>query len=259
MKEVSRSISISFVVTFVVLAFATNMDWVSAVGMSSQNYNIESDSINFGGGLSESASYTLESTAGEVATGDSSSASYNLYAGYQQMHQTYIAFNDLADDVVMSPTLGGITGGTSNGSTEVNVVTDSSSGYALYIKAGTSPAMQGNTTSDSIADYEPSGVADFDFTVPAEEARFGYSPEGTDIMSDFLDELGLCGSVTGSDSVDKCWDGLSTTNRTIASRNSSNHPAGIETTIKFRITVGASSFKLEDEYVATTTLTAVTL
>ena len=88
--------------------------------MSSSNYKIESDSVNFGGGLSESASYRLESTAGEVATGDSSSASFRLHAGYQQMHETYIAFDDPADDVTMSPSLGGITGGTSNGATSVN-------------------------------------------------------------------------------------------------------------------------------------------
>ncbi len=259
MKTIKNSIGISIVATFLVLALASNVDWVSAVGMSSSNYKIESDSLNFGGGLSESASYRLESTGGEVATGDSNSTSYKLHAGYQQMHETYIAFDDVADDVAMSPSLGGITGGTSNGSTAVTVVTDSPSGYALYIKASSSPAMQGNTTSDTIADYAPSGFPDYDFTVPADEARFGFSPEGSDIVSDFLDELGSCGSVTGTDSADKCWDGLSTTNQTIASRSSSNHPSGTITTIKFRVTVGTSSFKLEDTYVATTTLTAVTL
>lgn len=259
MYAVKRSIGISFIATFLVLVLATHTDWVSAVGMSSSNYKIESDSVNFGGGLSESASYRLESTAGEVATGDSSSASFRLHAGYQQMHETYIAFDDPADDVTMSPSLGGITGGTSNGATSVTVTTDSSSGYALYIKASSSPAMQGDTTSDTIADYVPAGSSDYDFTVPASEARFGFSPEGADIVSDFLDELGSCGSVTGVDSADKCWDGLSTTDQTIASRSSANHPSGTVTTIKFRITVGASSFKLEDTYTATTTLTAVTL
>ena len=45
---------------------------------SSASYQLQSDSLNVGGGLSTSTSYISESTVGEVATGESSSASYML-------------------------------------------------------------------------------------------------------------------------------------------------------------------------------------
>ena len=58
--------------------------------MQSTNYQIQSDSINFGGGFSSSTNYALESTAGELATGESSSTNYSLKAGYQQMVNNFI-------------------------------------------------------------------------------------------------------------------------------------------------------------------------
>ncbi|MFA5020813.1 MAG: carboxypeptidase regulatory-like domain-containing protein [Patescibacteria group bacterium] len=57
---------------------------VLAYVMSSTNYQIERDSINFAGGLSDSASYSGESTVGEAGTGIITSASFGLYGGYQQ-------------------------------------------------------------------------------------------------------------------------------------------------------------------------------
>lgn len=263
MEEVKRSIVISCVATLIVLLLAGNMDLVRAVGMSSSSYKIQSDSLNFGGSQGNSASYKVEDTLGEIATGDSSSASYNLHAGYQQMHESYIAFDDLAPDVTMTPALGGLTGGTSNGSTAVTVVTDNAAGYVLYIKASSSPAMQGNTTADSIADYEPVVPSfpdyDFDITHPS-QARFGFSPEGVDTATEFLDDGATCNQIFGgSDTADKCWDGLSTSDKTIARRYSPNHPSGSSMEIKFRVAVGSSSFKLEDTYTATTTVTAIAL
>jgi hypothetical protein len=56
--------------------------------MQSSNYQIERDSLNFGGGLGSSASYVLEDTLGEIGTGRFTSASYILKAGYQQFDET---------------------------------------------------------------------------------------------------------------------------------------------------------------------------
>lgn len=259
MEEVRKSIVISGIATLLVLSLATSMDVVRAVGMSSSSYKIQSDSINFGGGQSNSASYKLESTAGEVATGDSSSSNYRLLAGYQQMHQVYLALDDTATDVIMTPALGGVAGGTSNGATGVTVTTDNPAGYAMYIKASSSPAMQGNATADSIADYTPAGSdPDLVFSVPANAAEFGFTPEGVDIVGRYVDDGGTCNDGS-SDTPDACWDGLSTTNKLIASRTSANHPTGSGTTLKFRLTIGSSAFKLEDVYTATSTLTVVPL
>lgn len=61
---------------------------VLAYVMSSTNYQIESDSINFGGGLGGSASYSLESSMGGSGTGYLSSASYFGSMGYLQSTTT---------------------------------------------------------------------------------------------------------------------------------------------------------------------------
>jgi len=224
--------------------------------MQSSNYNIESDSINFAGGLSTSSNYRLESTAGEVATGDSDSENYMLKAGYQQMQEVYIALTG-ASGVVMSPSIPGVTGGTANGSTTVRVTTDSLAGYELTIASEESPAMQKG--SDSIADYTPaSSDPDFNFTTGGADAHFGFTPEGADIVQRFKDNGSSC-NTGSSNTAFACWDGLSTTPQTIARQTGSNHPTGVTTTVYFRVGVGGSVVQPAGVYNATTTLTALSL
>jgi hypothetical protein len=57
---------------------------VSAYVAESSNYRIQSDSVNFGGGLGSSDNYNIEDTAGELGTGYSNSGTYYSHAGYQQ-------------------------------------------------------------------------------------------------------------------------------------------------------------------------------
>lgn len=224
--------------------------------MESSNYQLESDSINFGGGLSDSANYTLESTAGEVGTGDSESASYSLRAGYQQLGYSYISLSGAAT-VSLSPSIPGVAGGTSNGSTTVTVATDNTVGYSLTISTASNPAMQSGA--NSIADYAPAGAnPDFDFTILPTEAQFGYTPEGDDVVTRFRDDGATCNTSTGNVTL-KCWDGLSTSQEEIASASMSNHPLGTNTTIRFRVGVGGSVLQAPGLYVATTTLTALPL
>lgn len=174
------------------------------------------------------------------------------------MQSVYLAMTGAAD-VTMSPQLGGLSGGTSNGSTATTVTTDSPAGYQLSIKASSTPAMQGDSAGGTIADYTPAGAdPDFMFSVAVTAAEFGFSPEGTDIAQKFKDDGASCNTGSG-DTADRCWNALSTSNQTISSRSSANTPSGIATTIKFRITLGASHFQLEDTYTATTTITAVAL
>lgn len=229
---------------------------VDAQVMQSGNYRIQSDSINFGGGLSTSSSYTLESTGGEVATGESSSANYNLKAGYQQMQEVYIAITAAAN-VTMTPSLGGVTGGTAYGTTTTSVTTDGVAGYELSISAENEPAMQSG--SDTIADYTPAGAdPDFTFATDASDAHLAYSPEGNDVVQRFLDNGASCN--TGSANAwASCWDGLATTTETIASATSANHPSGTATSILFRVGVGSAAIQAPGTYVATTTLTALPL
>lgn len=228
----------------------------SAQVMQSGSYQIQSDSINFSGGFSTSANYGLESTAGEIATGDGQSETYALRAGYQQMQKVFIALTG-ASDVVLSPSIPGLTGGVSNGSTTVTVTTDSPSGYSLSIQAEAAPAM--SSGSNLIADYSPSGAApDLVFATGPADAHLGFSPEGMDVAGRFRDDGDSCD--TGSlDTPLSCWDGLSTMPMTIATHAGSNHPLGATTTIHFRVGVGSSASVAPGVYIATTTVTALPL
>ena len=225
--------------------------------MTSSNYQIQSDSVNFGGGYSSSTNYQLESTGGEVATGDSDSASYSIRAGYLQMQESYIALSSDAT-LTLSPSIPGVSGGVATGSTTVTVITDSLGGYELTIESESSPAMQSGA--NTISDYAPAGgVPDFAFTTDAADAHFGFSPEGADIVQRFLDNGLICNQSGGSDTADACWDGLSTSAATIAAGSGSNHPLGTDTVIEFQVGVGGSVIQPTGTYVATTTITAVSI
>jgi len=228
----------------------------SAQVMQSNSYQIQSDSINVGGNdLASSSNFWMRSTIGEVGTGESSSESYAVGAGYRQMQEVYISLTG-ATDVVMSPSIPGVTGGVANGSTTVTVVTDSPSGYVLIIEAENEPAMWKGI--HSIDDYAP-GSPSFDFTADAGEAYLAYTPEGADVIARYRDNGDTCNTGGTLDTVSACWDGLSTTGQTIASKTGSNHPDGATTTIRFRVGVGAGANPDPGSYVATTTVTALPL
>ncbi len=225
---------------------------------TSPSYQLQSDSINFGGGLSTSTDYTLESTAGEIATGPSDSASYSLRAGYQQMQEVFLSMTAPAN-ATMTPPIGGITGGTANGSTSVSVLTDSPSGYQLTFTAESAPAMQKG--SDVIADYVPVAAPnpDYSFITGPTDAHFGFSPAGSDVVARYRYDAGFLCNNSGSFSASEvCWDGASTTPLLIA-LGSANQPGGATTTLYFRVGVGGGVVVPAGEYIATTTLTALPL
>lgn len=242
--------------SFLTLLIVSSLAVSGAQVRTSPSYQLQSDSINFAGGLSTSSNYSLESTAGEIATGEADSATYGLRAGYQQMQEVFLSMT-AAPNVTMTPALGGLTGGTANGSTSVVVLTDSPSGYQLTITAESAPALVKG--GDTIADYVPgaSPNADFSFVTTGTDAHFGFSPEGTDIVQDFRDNGALCG-VGSLDTALACWSGLSTTDILLA-LGGANQPAGATTTINFRVGIGSSAGVIAGTYVATTTLTAIPL
>ncbi len=227
---------------------------VSADTMTSGSYKIISDSLNIGGGYSTSSNYVMESTVGEVATGLSTSSNYALRAGYQQMQEIYLSMSAISD-VVMSPNLG-LAGGTSSGTASFVVMTDSPSGYLVTLSASDDPALKSNSA--SIPNYVPTGlVPDANFITGVNEVYFGFTPEGPDIVSRYKDNgSGTCG-VGGLDTVATCWDTVSTTSRTVVIGTGSNHPTGATTTLRFRVTAGATAAPVAGTYVATTTVTAL--
>ncbi len=239
--------------TIVLLFFAVE---VSAQVMQSATYRIQSDSINVGGLYSSSANYKLEDTTGEIATGYATSTNFGLSAGYQSMQETYLALS-VADNVTLSPSLGGISGGESTASTTLTTITDSPAGYQMTITASSSPAMQSGA--NTIFDFVPSGSnPDYVFSTASTLAHLAFSPEGTDIATRFKDNGVSCNTGSG-DTTLACWDGLSTSPTIIALRTSANHPNGIATRIRFKVGIGSSVSQLEGLYTATTTVTVISL
>lgn len=223
--------------------------------MNSSNFSIERDSINFGGGYSSSTNYQQESTFGEVGTGYSTSSNFSLEAGYQQMGESYISLSFIGD-VALGPSLG-LAGGTATGSTYFVVTTDNRLGYRATLQASAAPAMQFGA--NSIANYQPgTSDPDFSFTTNSSQAHFGFTPEGADVANRFRDNGGLCG-IGSLDTSDACWDMVSTTPVEIARTTTGNHPLGATTTLKFRVGVGSAAAVTAGTYVATSTVTAITL
>lgn len=249
----SRSFFHAVGTTFLVVCLLQVTD---AQVMQSSNYKMQSDSVNTGGGLSNSETYKMEDTVGELATGNSTSTSFNLRAGYQQMQEIYMSLSAVPD-VIMSPDLGGITGGVATGSTAFIVTTDNPAGYNVTINAANNPALQSG--SNTIADYVPAGAdPDYVFTTDSADAHLAYSPEGVDIVQRYLDNGSICG-VAGSDTPNRCYDGLSTSPVEIARRTSGTHPFGATTTLQFAVGIGGATMVPMGVYVATTTITALPL
>ena len=228
---------------------------ILAQSMQSGNYRINSDSLNFGGADSSSANYKLRDTMGEAATGPSASASYKLFAGFWQMQESYISISAPAD-LALTP-IGGIAGGGSEGTLSWQVLTDNLAGYSLSIETASVPAL--TSAYDSFADYTPAGAdPDYNFTVSPTASAFGFSNEGADVSTRFKNNGTICNAGTNVTS-GKCWDGLSTTPKTIAVRTTSNQPSGSTVTVRFRAETGASHIQKAGSYSAPITVTAITL
>jgi hypothetical protein len=174
-----------------------------------------------------------------------------------------VSFSTPASNVILSPSLGGITGGTSNGGTQVIVMTNDHLGYSMTLTASSSLGMIGNASSTNyIPAYATSSsfAADFNFNVPTNKAYFGYTVEATttsDLAQLFKNSGSVCG--TGStDTVDACWVGATSTPLQIVNRNFQTPASGATTTLKFRVKImpNPSPVIPDDVYVATTTLTA---
>jgi hypothetical protein len=243
---------------FVIFCFLISAYGSLAYEMGSDSYRIQESSINVGGqDIQTSTSYQLRESIGEPVAGTATSTSYRLKMGYQPMLEIYIAISVSPSQVAMSPNIGGMTGGQSNGSTTAIVTTDSPAGYTLSVKANASPALA--TSSYSFADYTPAvaGTPDYTWSILATTSEFGFTPEGSHIVSKFLDN-GSNTCTTGSASTsDACWYGFSTSTETIASSDSSNHPAGTQTIVKFRAESGNQNVQPPGEYHATIITTAI--
>jgi hypothetical protein len=255
----NRTQFISFFAPLVIVLMASLLlvREVFAQVRTSSSYQMQSDSINIGGGLSSSTDYVQESTVGEIATGPSDSTAYALRAGYQQLQEVYVSLA-ISGDVVMDPDLPGVTGGTANGSTTVTVVTDNPAGYRLIFQAESDPAMSSGP--NTIANYDAGQEPDYDFITGAFDAHFGFSPEGSDIIDRYKHNGSNLCAVGGSIITPQtCWEGASTTALVIAEGAGPRFPVGANTTLHFRVGIGGSAGVVPGVYTATTTVTALPL
>ncbi|MES2314373.1 MAG: hypothetical protein V4524_00335 [Patescibacteria group bacterium] len=183
-----------------------------------------------------------------------------------------ISFATPAANVTMSPSLGGITGGTSNGQTQVVVTTNNSTGYNMTLTASSSVGMIGNaSSSNSIPAYTPTVnlVPDYSFTTPSNAARFGYSVAASSTADNVTlfknNGSNACNTGASTNSATSnvtinCWLNASTTAITIINRSLQTPASGATSTVYFRVNITSNPSPVipNDTYVATSTLTATT-
>lgn len=178
-----------------------------------------------------------------------------------------IAFVVGPSDITLSA-IGGITGGSSEGSTEVRVYTNDTQGFTMTITASNSPAMVGYTQGGTIADYTPTiaNIPDFAFasTTNGQQAEYGYSITASTtshLAQKFLDDGAAC-NIGSLDTNGKtsCWYNFSTTATSTMRTLSQTGASGATSTLFVRVNVPSNPSPAlpEDTYYATSTLTATT-
>jgi len=178
-----------------------------------------------------------------------------------------IAFVASTTDVTMDASIGGLTGGTANGTTTVAVNTNNTAGYNMTLYFDDTPAMNQNGGTGYIDNYSPTtpGTPDFTFNDTAEVfSQFGYRVTGAqaaDVDPTFQDNgVDTCGTGS-SNTYGACWYNptASTSPETIINRSTPTPVGGSTTTLNFRIYVPTNPNPQvpSGTYTATATLTAV--
>lgn len=142
-----------------IIIFALAIPSLVLAAMSSTNYYIYADSIDFGGGVGTSTSYSLQDTLGGYAVGINTSTSYQVRAGYQAAEIGTLSLT-LDGNSINFGTLTSA-GVVSSGSVAATVNTDSATGYTLSVSgvSGNSLAAVTDGTVDGVGSAEEYGLA----------------------------------------------------------------------------------------------------
>ncbi len=173
-----------------------------------------------------------------------------------------ISFLAVPTDVVMSPPLAGVTGGTAAGTSTVRVLTNNDTGYNMTLSFSSTTAMGRNSGGGSIPNYSPTAAGVPDYTFASEVfGQFGYTvlaSTTSDLATSFKDDGADCNTGSG-DVSNKCWLNPSTTAKTIINRTTATSGSGATTSLAFRVHIPSSPVPAiqEGTYVATATLTAL--
>ena len=252
-KKIIKAVKIILLSFFLLLINCLLLSETMAYAMSSQNYHIQSDSINVGGLRQSSTNYRMEETIGEIASDESASTSYKIKAGYQQMQEVYISIS--ATPNVDMDDLQAITGGISNGTATINVETDNLAGYQLELNASTSPALKYGSA--EFPDYTRNDPPDYNWDIGVANSKFGFTPWGQDTVQKYRYIGTDCNQSGGTADGNQCWDGFDGgTKIQIAQSSSSNHPSGTDTYVKYRAQIKSNGFQTPGDYSATITATA---
>lgn len=184
-----------------------------------------------------------------------------------------LSFKTAPNNVTMTPSIPGLTGGTSHGTSTFNITTNNATGYNVTIQFSSTTAMKNksSTSTSVIKNYNPAvgGTPDYNFTVAANSSAFGYTVNNVTkpsaITSMFKDNGSACnGGFTGT-TVGKCWYNVGATGDarntvTIINDASSTAATGATSTVVFQVGISANPSPAIQTgyYQATATLTAVT-
>lgn len=176
-----------------------------------------------------------------------------------------ISFLTAASNIVMSPSIGGITGGAATGTTQVVVYTNNTTGYTMTIAASGTPSMRGEAAGGSFNDYAPAsaGVPDFTFSTAGTAGKFGFSVSASataDLAQKFLDNGTTCNTGAANTGSASCWTFASTTATSTIVTAAQTSVSGSTSTIIMHTNVPSNPNPTlpKDTYTATTTLTATT-
>ena len=183
-----------------------------------------------------------------------------------QVVNSEISFATPASNIIMSPALGGLTGGTANGATSVAVITNNRTGYNMTIQASSSLGMIGTASSSNYIPFDvpvTPGIPDYTMGAPVNGAAFAYTVSATtssDVVQLFRNSTSSCNQSAGTANGANCWLNASTTPVTIINRNLPTPVTGATSTLAFRVIINSNPSPMipNDTYVATTTLTATT-
>ncbi len=175
-----------------------------------------------------------------------------------------ISFVATSSDVTMSPSLAGITGGTSNGSYAVRVRTNNAAGYNMTIAFSSTTAMIRDGGGGYISNYAPAADGTPDYTFTSDTfAQFGYTvtaSSSADLDASFLDNGSNTCATGATDGSGTCWMDPDDAAETIINRTTSTAASGATTTIQFRVNIPSNPSPAiqTGTYTATATLTATT-
>ncbi len=204
-------------------------------------------------------------TLAEPAIGFGAATSTSQFI-ISQVVTSEISFQTPATNITLSPSIGGLSGGSSDGTTQVVVSTNNLTGYTMTLAASSSVGMIGNAApSNNIPAYVSSvaNVPDYTFTTPSNKARFGYTISASttaELDQKFLTNGSACNTGSTNPGLLHCWLNASTTAVTLITSAAPTAASGSTSTLAFHVVINANPTPAipNDTYVATTTLTAVT-